>query len=182
MHRANSVRHADLQQQQQQQPPPPPQPTMNCSTNKMRQTVDNNRDNLNNCETSSSAMTRGKHNRRQKKSCENEQNSQTMYANKQQQQQQQLADEDQGTGMKSYFSDGDFNEVLIKVNDQDDFEHSPGMGHDHEIINFNSSNADNIDGCYHQTGTCESPLSDKQRRRSSCSDAENSKRSSLSRE
>jgi hypothetical protein len=74
--------------------------------------------------------------------------------------------------LKSYFSDGDFSEVLIRVNDHDDLTGGGGGGGACK----QTEEAPGQPGAWTQAQAAE------KRRRSSCSDAGDSKRSSLSRE
>lgn len=68
--------------------------------------------------------------------------------------------------LKSYFSDGDFSEVLIKINDHDDQQqHQQQQRSSHQVNHEHAEAAAHV-----------------KRRRSSCSDAGDSKRSSLSHE
>lgn len=96
----------------------------------------------------------------------------------QQQQQQQQAGASQAGQLRAYFSDGDFTEVLIKVDEHDD-----------SLIASGCCHSVTGDGCAkeqrdHQANSLEQSIDSNkkiQRRRSSCSDAEgsDSKRSSL---
>lgn len=82
-------------------------------------------------------------------------------------------------GLKSYFSDGDFTEVLIKVSSEHNDDEDDDDDQDHQDEELPTMNA-NLAGNSDRIGSsCESP--GQNRRRSSCSDAElDSKRSSLS--
>ena len=69
--------------------------------------------------------------------------------------------------LKSYFSDGDFSEVLIKVTDQEELAGQPS-----------SPTSDGNEAAARRGQ--QQAAAGKARRRSSCSDAEDSKRSSMS--
>ena len=80
----------------------------------------------------------------------------------------------QGKSLKSYFSDGDFSEVMIKINDHDDL-------NDQQQQQQRPRTPSQGNNCQQQPD--EAGPGDAQwvkRRRSSCSDAGDSKRSSLS--
>lgn len=116
-----------------------------------------------------------------------------LYQNHQQQQQQQTqtastnnnGNNNQPTvQLRSYFSDGDFSEVLIKVDEHDDNQQTNFDAKEQQQQHLQQFSSDNEQS--NQIGPLERPDSSDnakniQRRRSSCSDAEgsDSKRSSL---
>lgn len=144
MHRANSVRHVDhYAQQQQQQTQPPP---LYSHQDHMR--------------GSGPAIQRRL----------DEQGALEMpTATNPHKQQQQAQDQ---AALKSYFSDGDFSEVLIRVtNDQDE----------HQAAGRKEATT-SLAGDEQASPSRQSGSPYDKRRRSSCSDAGDSKRSSLSRD
>lgn len=92
------------------------------------------------------------------------------------QHQQEVAQHDQqAKSLKSYFSDGDFSEVMIKINDHDDLDQAEHHHQRPRTPSCCNNNEQSDDTKPNDAGWVK-------RRRSSCSDAGDSKRSSLSHE